>query len=73
MTETANKFIGSTSLAARLGVSASTIKLWERTGVISPAPRIEGSNRRVYHVDDVETLREQVARRRDRRQTAIAR
>jgi DNA-binding transcriptional MerR regulator len=68
-----NNLIGSTSLAARLGVSPSTIKFWERTGVIAPARRIEGSNRRVYFVADVEVIREQAARRRDRRQTAIAR
>ncbi len=73
MAEAPDDLIGSTSLAARLGVSPSTIKLWERTGVIEPARGIEGSNRRVYRLGDVEVIREQAQRRRDRRQTAIAR
>ena len=73
MAEAPDDLIGSTSLAARLGVSPSTIKLWERVGVLDPARRVEGSNRRVYRLDDVEVIREQAARRRDRRQTAIAR
>jgi len=73
MVGTPDNLIGSTSLAARLGVSPSTIKFWERTGVISPAQRIEGSNRRVYFVADVDAIRAQAARRRSRSQTAIAR
>ncbi len=72
MAEAPDDLIGSTSLAARLGVSPSTIKLWERVGVLDPARRVEGSNRRVYRLDDVEVIREQVQRRRDRRQKVAA-
>ena len=72
MVGTPDNLIGSTSLAARLGVSPSTIKLWERVGVLEPARRVEGSNRRVYRLDDVEVIREQVQRRRDRRQKVAA-
>jgi len=73
MAEGPDHYIGSTSLAARLGISPSLIKYWERTGVIEPARRIEGSGRRIYREADVEVIRAQAARRRDRRQTAIAR
>ncbi len=72
MADGPDDYIGSTSLAARLGVSPSLIRYWERIGVIEPARRIEGSNRRVYRIEDVEALREQVQRRRDRRRKVAA-
>lgn len=68
---TESTFVGIGYLADALGVSPSTVRLWERRGDIPPADRITGSDRRIYRVVDVEMLREQAARRRDRRQTAI--
>ncbi len=70
---TESKFVGIGYLADALGVSPSTIRKWERAGAIPAADRVGGSERRIYCVGDVEILRAKAPRRRDRRQTAIAR
>jgi len=70
---TARQFIGIGPLAEALGVSRSAIRKWEAQGTLPPSARLAGSDRRVYLLTDVEVIREQAARRRDRRQTAIAR
>ncbi len=70
---TARQFIGIGPLAEALGVSTSLIRKLEAQGTLPPSARLGGSARRIYRVEDIELLREQTARRRDRRQTAIAR
>ena len=55
-------------LAARLGVSQSAVKLWERDGVIPAAIMVEGSGRRVWRLVDLPAIREGLAERRARRE-----
>ena len=67
----APRFLSVGGAAAAIGVSPSTLHAWERRGVTPPAPRLGGSNRRVYDVADLEALRT-VAEDRRRQRTAIA-
>ncbi len=64
MADSETKFIGIGPLAEQLGVGRSTIRLWERKGWIEPAPRLAGSDRRVYRADDLALIRERVEERR---------
>ncbi len=64
MAEPEVEFIGIGPLAEQLGVGRSTIRLWERKGWIEPAPRLAGSDRRVYRVDDLEAIRAKVSEKR---------
>ncbi len=64
MSESKTTFIGIGPLAEQLGVGRSTIRLWERKGWIEPAPRLAGSDRRVYQADDLETIRARVSEKR---------
>ena len=40
-------------VAKRLNISPSTVRLWERRGLIPPATRLEGSDRRVWRAGDL--------------------
>ena len=40
-------------VARRLGVSVSTVRNYERAGVLVPAMRVEGSDRRVWRESDL--------------------
>ena len=40
-------------VAKRLNISPSTVRLWERRGLIPPATRLEGSDRRVWRIGDL--------------------
>lgn len=51
-------------VARELRVSPSTVRKWERLGLIEPAMRLEGSDRRIYAVSDVEAIKARVALRR---------
>ncbi len=72
MTEEApEQFVGIGAIATALGVCPSSVRKWERRGVIPTAPRILGSDRRLYRLDDVPMIRQRVnamraARRRRR-------
>ena len=68
----ARQFIGIGPLAAALGVSRSFIRKMEAEGTLPPSARLAGSDRRVYLLEDVEVIREQAARRRDRRRKIAA-
>ncbi len=59
-------------LAARLGVSQSAVKLWERDGVIPAAVKVEGSGRRVWRLVDLPVIKRGLEERRDRRKTKAA-
>jgi len=67
MTSTPDELISTGGLAARVGRSPSTIKFWETEGVIPPAIRIEGSNRRAWKVSEIDLIRERIAARRAER------
>ncbi|MDP9472193.1 MAG: MerR family DNA-binding transcriptional regulator [Chloroflexota bacterium] len=64
MDEQANEFIGIGPLAEQLGVSRSAVRQWEAKGWIEPAPRLVGSDRRVYLVNDLERIRQRVSEKR---------
>jgi DNA-binding transcriptional MerR regulator len=67
------QFVSIGGLAARLGVSTSAIRKWECQGIIPAAARLEGSDRRVYSLADLEAIRERVeARRRQAQRGAPA-
>ncbi len=57
-------FVGVGSLAAMLGVSATTIREWEAAGVVPMAGRIEPRAQRVWPTADLESIRERVAAKR---------
>ncbi len=57
---TAEQFVGIGVVADELGVSPSAVRKWERLGVIPSAPRLIGSDRRMYRLDDVPMIRQRV-------------
>jgi len=68
-------YLGINGVAARLGCSPSAVRSWEEQGRIPPAGRVAGTGHRIWRLAEIDafTGSEQTARRRDRRQTAIAR
>ena len=60
MAESAGEFVGIGIVAEELGVSCSAVRKWEEQGVIPPAARLGGSDRRVYRVVDLDLIRERV-------------
>lgn len=71
MDRTDRRFLSIGAVAETLGVSQSTLRLWETKGVTPPANRLGGSERRVYDLADLEALRP-IAEERRRHKTAIA-
>ena len=65
MSETSYFSIG--GLAAQLDVSPSAIRKWEAEGLIPAAARLAGSDRRLYSVADLQTIRARLEERRARR------
>ena len=59
------EFLGPGELGVRIGYSVSGVKKLERLGVIKPALRMAGTNRRVWKGTDVPEIQEQVRRRRE--------
>jgi hypothetical protein len=57
------QLISSGGVASRFGVSREAVKTWERAGVIVPALRVEGSNRRVWQASDLPILEAQISAR----------
>ncbi len=51
-------------LARALGVSNTTVRKWEHLGLLPPSIRLEGSDRRLFAVDDLEAIRARIERRR---------
>lgn len=54
-------------VAAAVQCSPALLRYLERQGVLPPPSRLDGSNRRVYRIEDVETVRRILAERRARR------
>ncbi len=67
MTESTDALLSTDGLAARLGVSQSAVKLWEREGVIPRGIVIEGSGRKVWRLADLPIIRKGLEERRARR------
>ena len=63
----APRFLSIGGAAETLGVSPSTLRLWETKGVIPPAERMAGSDRRVYDRADLDALRPIAEERRRQR------
>ncbi len=59
-----DEFLSIGAAAQALGVSPAGIRKWEKLGVIPPAARLVGSDRRLYRLEDVEVIRQRV---RDKR------
>ncbi len=64
MDEQANEYVGIGPLAKQLGVSRSAVRQWEAKGWIEPAPRLVGSDRRIYLIGDLERIRQRVSEKR---------
>ncbi len=64
MTDTQTEFLSIGGVADRMGVSRSAVRRWEEIGIIPPAARLTGSDRRVYRVVDLETIQTKVAEMR---------
>jgi len=56
--------------AAALGVAPSTLRLWETKGLIPPAERTGGGDRRLYDRADLDRLRP-IAEERRRQRAAV--
>jgi len=57
-------FLGVGAVAARVGVSASTLRKLERTGILPAPPRVLGSDRRIYRDEDVTRIEQTLKERR---------
>lgn len=64
MAEPASQILGIGAVAEELGVSRSAVRRWEERGWIEPAPRLAGSDLRVYRLGDLDTIRQRVNERR---------
>ncbi len=62
------QFLSIGGVAEALGVSRSGLRKLERLGVIPPAARLIGSDRRLYRLDDLEVIRATVNERAAKRQ-----
>ena len=63
MPSTTDELLSVGGLAARLNRSPSTVKFWERTGVIPSSVRVSGDNRRVWRSSDIELIERRIAQR----------
>ena len=59
-------------LAGRFGVSTTTIRAFERRGVIPRGQRVVGSRARVWSADDVALMEARVSKRRAPRKEEAA-
>ncbi len=66
--QTGEQFLSIGGVAEALGVSRSGLRKLERLGVIPPAARLIGSDRRLYRLDDLEVIRATVNERAAKRQ-----
>ena len=61
--ETPTRFLSTGGLARRLGVSLTTVRRLEAAGLVT-SDRLEGSDRRVFAIGDVEPIRAAMVARR---------
>ncbi len=55
-TATEPQFFSIGIAASKLGVSASTVRDWEKQGLVSPI-RVAGFNKRIYRESDIEAVK----------------
>ncbi len=58
------QFLSIGAAAQALGVSPSGLRRWEWAGLIPPAARCAGNDRRLYRLSDVEAIRATVSEKR---------
>jgi DNA-binding transcriptional MerR regulator len=68
MASTTDELLSVGGLAARLNRSPSTLKLWERTGVIPESRRVFGANHRVWDARDLDLIEQRIAEHEASRQ-----
>jgi DNA-binding transcriptional MerR regulator len=59
-------------VASRLGVSPTMVRKYERQGIIPPAERLEGNDRRIWPAGDVDMMQVRIAERRAARTKGTA-
>jgi len=64
MVEALKELISVGGLAARTKTPTSTLKYWERIGAIPASIRVDGDNRRVWRVSEIDLIQERIAARR---------
>ena len=64
MSDNTTEVISTGELARRVGISVSMVRKLEQLGLLSPADRIVGLNRRYFRGDDVSVVRDLVNKRR---------
>ena len=67
MANATDELVSIGGLAERTGRSPSTLKFWERAGVIPPGIRVAGDNRRVWRASEVEAIRRRIEERENGR------
>ena len=70
MEKTDHRFVTIGAAAAALGIAPSTLRLWEQQGIVPPAERTGGGDRRLYDRADLEALRP-IAEERRRQRAAV--
>ncbi len=56
--EPTRRFVSIGVAARSVGVSPQTLRDWEARALIPPAARLEGMDRRLYSIADVEAIRQ---------------
>ena len=64
------QLVGVGSVAHRLGMSASSVRTYERLGLLPPALRVDVAGRRVWRLSDIENARPIIDERRKARGAA---
>ncbi len=66
--DTARRFVSIGTVARMVGKSPTTLRELEAAGILPPATRLEGLDRRLYSLGDVEIIRAALAERDAARQ-----
>ena len=61
---TEDRLVGIGTIARELNAAPSTVRFWERRGILPAAGRIDGTGRRVWRVADIDALRARIVARR---------
>jgi DNA-binding transcriptional MerR regulator len=69
--EQEHRFISMGGVAAKLGVSTTMVRRYERQGLIPAGRRVDGSQARIWPIEEVELMRERVTERRAQQKGAL--